>query len=155
MLAGKRAMVTGGSGAIGSAIVRIFAGHGADIAFSYRRRKEEAEALADEVRGTGRTVFAGEVEATDASSVDAFCRAADKALRDAVMALDFSAAADLSTAASDAQLDVTKASIDGWTSIQASGILTTDQLTRLLAGPGPGRPRPPGAGNDASPARKR
>lgn len=80
MLTGKKAVVTGGSGAIGSAIVRTFAGYGADLAFSYRRRKDDAEALADEVRGTGRTVFAGEVEATDGESVDAFCQAAEEAL---------------------------------------------------------------------------
>lgn len=69
---------------------------------------------------------------------------ADKALRDAIMAADFTSAPDLAKAAADAQLAVTQASISAWAQIQSSGILTADQFTKLLAGPGPGCP--PGGG---------
>jgi Spy/CpxP family protein refolding chaperone len=77
-------------------------------------------------------------------------RTADKALHDAVVALDFTTAADLVTAASDAQLALTNANIDAWVKIQTSGILTTDQLTKLLAGPGPGGPPPPSASTSST-----
>jgi Spy/CpxP family protein refolding chaperone len=76
--------------------------------------------------------------------------AANKALRDAVLASDFDSATGLATKAMNAQLDVVKASIAGWARIQASDILTADQFTKLLAGPGPGGPPPPGPGDRGS-----
>lgn len=82
---------------------------------------------------------------------------AGKALRDAFVAADFDSAAELAVAANDAQLAVTKASITAWADIKASGILTTDQFTKLLAGPG-GPPPGPGngpGGNDSSSSRRR
>jgi 3-oxoacyl-[acyl-carrier protein] reductase len=45
-LAGKRALVTGGSRGIGAAIVRAIMGEGGDVAFTYRRSADEAEELA-------------------------------------------------------------------------------------------------------------
>lgn len=75
---------------------------------------------------------------------------ANKALRDAFVAADFDSAAELATAATDAQLAVTKASIDVWAKIKASEILTADQLTKLLAGPGPSCPPPGGPGCNGS-----
>lgn len=75
---------------------------------------------------------------------------ADKALRDAVMAEDFTSAATLAKAATDAQLAVTKANIDAWAKIKASGILTDDQFSSLLAGPGAGCPPPGDQGSGAS-----
>jgi len=53
-LAGKAALVTGGSLGIGTAIVRDLAGAGADVAFTYRSHAEEAQALAHEVEVLGR-----------------------------------------------------------------------------------------------------
>jgi len=48
LLAGKVALVTGGSRGIGAAIVKKFAEQGAHVAFTYRSSTERAEALANE-----------------------------------------------------------------------------------------------------------
>lgn len=45
MLEGKVAFVTGGSGAVGAAIVRVLAREGARVAHSYHRRPEKAQQL--------------------------------------------------------------------------------------------------------------
>ncbi|MFC1745618.1 SDR family NAD(P)-dependent oxidoreductase [Candidatus Riflebacteria bacterium] len=49
MLRGKTALITGGSGALGSAIARTFGREGATVAFSYNRGEEKAKALYDEL----------------------------------------------------------------------------------------------------------
>jgi len=49
LLAGKRALVTGGSRGIGAAIVRAIMGEGGDVAFTFRRSADEAEELAREL----------------------------------------------------------------------------------------------------------
>ncbi len=52
LLEGKIAVITGGSRGIGAAIVRRFATHGAQIAFTYRSSAAQAEALASELTNT-------------------------------------------------------------------------------------------------------
>jgi 3-oxoacyl-[acyl-carrier protein] reductase len=52
-LANKTALVTGGSRGIGAAIVRRLAAEGANIAFTYARSAEKAEALAAEINAAG------------------------------------------------------------------------------------------------------
>jgi 3-oxoacyl-[acyl-carrier protein] reductase len=63
-LAGKTALVTGGSRGIGSAIVRELARAGAQVVIGYRSAREEAETLAAEVGGRA-------VQADVSSSEDA------------------------------------------------------------------------------------
>src|SRR5215468_2728309 len=52
-LQGKVCLVTGGSRGIGRAIVLAMAHAGADVAFTYQRSAEQANALAAQVRQTG------------------------------------------------------------------------------------------------------
>jgi 3-oxoacyl-[acyl-carrier protein] reductase len=56
-LAGRTALITGGSRGIGAAISRRLAEAGAAIAINYRERAEPAESLADELRKQGATVI--------------------------------------------------------------------------------------------------
>src|SRR2546429_5405321 len=66
-LAGKRVLVTGASGGIGSACARLFAAEGASVVLHYHRGRERAEALADELGGLA---IVG-ADLTDEGEVDA------------------------------------------------------------------------------------
>jgi 3-oxoacyl-[acyl-carrier protein] reductase len=64
-------LVTGGSGAIGAALCRAAARHGATVAFTYRKHAAAAEALAAELTAGGTRCLAAAVEGTAAAEVDA------------------------------------------------------------------------------------
>ena len=53
-LDGKIALISGGSRGIGAETVRLFTQAGARVAFSYRKARKQAEALAAECGGPGR-----------------------------------------------------------------------------------------------------
>ena len=62
-LSGKRALVTGGSRGIGAAIARQLAADGADVAITYEKSADLAEAVAAEIRATGRKAVAVQADA--------------------------------------------------------------------------------------------
>ncbi|MER6523822.1 SDR family oxidoreductase [Streptomyces sp. NPDC001508] len=59
------ALVAGGTGGIGAAVVRLLAERGSTVAFTYHSRKEAASALADEVGAYGRRVGSLRLDLTD------------------------------------------------------------------------------------------
>ncbi|MGH8851475.1 MAG: SDR family NAD(P)-dependent oxidoreductase [Casimicrobiaceae bacterium] len=67
-LAGKVAIVTGGSRGIGRAIVELFADEGADVTLFYRGNKEAAADVVAAGRTAGRKVAADQVDVRDAKA---------------------------------------------------------------------------------------
>jgi len=70
-LAGKVALVTGGSRGIGAAIVRRLASDGANVAFSYAASEDRAKALAAEIEKAGGTALPIKADSADADAVKA------------------------------------------------------------------------------------
>ena len=70
-LAGKRALVTGGSRGIGAATARLLARSGADVAITYRTRQADADVVAAEIAALGRRASAHRIELADRAAVDA------------------------------------------------------------------------------------
>jgi len=68
-LAGKVAFVTGGSRGIGAAIVRRLAHEGAEVAFTYTRSADSAEALSTALATEQRTAFAIRADSADPDAV--------------------------------------------------------------------------------------
>ncbi len=83
-LEGKRILITGGSRGIGAAVVRLLAGLGAHVAFTYREQEEAAGGLARSLRAEGREVLA--LRSDQRSGEDA--REAVRALEEAWGGLD-------------------------------------------------------------------
>ncbi len=73
-LAGKCAVVTGGSRGIGRAIALGLADAGSDVVFTYRAQRHEADAVATQIAAKGRRVLALPMDVTDRASVEAAAR---------------------------------------------------------------------------------
>lgn len=68
-LTGKVALITGGSRGIGAAIARMLASHGADVAITYSRSKDQAQAVAEQIYALGQRAEVIAADATDATQV--------------------------------------------------------------------------------------
>jgi len=69
-LAGKLALVTGGSRGIGAAIARDLATEGARVVVNYRERRDAAEAVVADIRAAGGFAEALGFDVADTSAVD-------------------------------------------------------------------------------------
>ena len=74
-LAGRVALVTGGSRGIGAEIVRRLAAEGADVGFTYHTGKDEAQQVAAEVRGLGRRALAVQADLAEPTAAAAVVEA--------------------------------------------------------------------------------
>lgn len=70
-LRGKRALVTGGSRGIGAAIAKRLASDGADVALTYERSADRAQAVVAEIEKLGRRGLAIKADSADAAAVKA------------------------------------------------------------------------------------
>jgi len=78
-LSGKAAIVTGASKGLGRAIARELAGEGANVAIC-SRDAGEIEAAAEDLRASGRTVYARAADVTDPAAVTDFVERSVQAL---------------------------------------------------------------------------
>src|ERR1700731_4370463 len=70
-LAGKVAVVTGGSRGIGAAITKRLAGDGASVAFTYAKGADAAASVVKEIERAGGRAIAIQADAADADAVKA------------------------------------------------------------------------------------
>jgi 3-oxoacyl-[acyl-carrier protein] reductase len=75
-LAGRAALITGGSRGIGAACCRLLARAGCDIGINYRHRRDRAAALGAEIEKLGRRVALLEADVIDPMQVDAMVQQA-------------------------------------------------------------------------------
>ncbi len=79
LLAGKNAIVTGGSQGIGTAISLMLAEEGANVCLTYRKHKEEAEAVQDQIVAMGRKALCVNCDISSFSESEAVVKAAVEA----------------------------------------------------------------------------
>ncbi|WSH65525.1 SDR family oxidoreductase [Rhizobium ruizarguesonis] len=111
-LAGKRALVTGGSRGIGAAIALALADKGADVAITYERSADRAAEVVRAIEGKGGKALAIQADSADPAAVKRSVDEAAQALggldilvNNAAIAL-YGAIADVSVEQIDALLDV-------------------------------------------------
>lgn len=69
-LAGRRALVTGGSRGVGAAVSLMLAEAGADVALTYHTRLKAAEGVARQVRELGRRAYVAGGDLADTAAVE-------------------------------------------------------------------------------------
>jgi glucose 1-dehydrogenase len=69
ILAGQKALVTGGSSGIGRAVAIALGGAGADVAVNYRSGKEEAQAVVDAIKKKGSDAIALQADVSSEDQV--------------------------------------------------------------------------------------
>ncbi|GAB3152262.1 SDR family oxidoreductase [Micromonospora sonneratiae] len=71
VLDGKVALVTGGARGIGAAVALRLAQDGADVAFTYRRRADQAAEVVERIKAVGRRAMAVQADNADADGLTA------------------------------------------------------------------------------------
>ena len=79
LLEGKNAIVTGGSQGIGTATSLMLAQEGANVCLTYRKHKEEAEAVVQQIEVTGRKALCVPCDISSFSEAEAVVKAAVEA----------------------------------------------------------------------------
>ncbi len=74
----KRALVTGANSGIGTAVAKTLAEAGADVVINYVVHPDNAEALAEEIRGKGRKAMTVMADISDAEQVSAMFARVEK-----------------------------------------------------------------------------
>ncbi len=69
-LAGKTALITGASRGIGASTARLFARAGADVGLTCHQRRQDADAVADEIRALGRRAHVAAGDHADPAVAD-------------------------------------------------------------------------------------
>ncbi|MFI4999158.1 MAG: SDR family NAD(P)-dependent oxidoreductase [Reyranellales bacterium] len=69
-LAGKVALVTGAQQGIGAAIALALAGEGADVAFTWLDKKDDADAIAGQIRDLGRRPLAIQADVSQLGDIE-------------------------------------------------------------------------------------
>ena len=70
------ALVFGGSGGLGTGVVKLLAESGSDVAFTYFKNEEAAQENLNSIEGIGRSGMIGSVDLLDLKSVEKFAREA-------------------------------------------------------------------------------
>lgn len=80
LLAGQRAVITGGSSGIGQAIACSYAAAGAAVIINYLSDNEEAEQMVEDIQNDGGKAFAVQADVGTAEGCEKLFRAADEKL---------------------------------------------------------------------------
>jgi len=80
MLRSKLAVVTGGSGAVGGAIVRTLAREGCHVAFTFRSAADKAQALQEELAARGADAHAYHLDVLDREGCEQLARTVEEQL---------------------------------------------------------------------------
>lgn len=78
MLTGKTAIVSGGTGAIGSIICKTFIDQGSQVAFTYNKNREKALELEQELLDRGGRCMHAQLNCHDEEGIEQFCAAVEK-----------------------------------------------------------------------------
>jgi 3-oxoacyl-[acyl-carrier protein] reductase len=71
LLEGKKALITGGTGALGRKLCDVFAREGADVAFNYLKEEAKAAEVVKSIEARGRAALAFRVSVLDAGGIAA------------------------------------------------------------------------------------